>query len=701
MTKRLLAVTVIGFLGAALAVADDDDPPSRAARLRFLAGTVSFQPGSVEDWVPATLNHPMTTGDRLWTEPGGRAEMHLGSAALRLNGRTSFAFLNLDDRTVQVQVSVGSLNVRLRNLADDEVFEIDTPQMALTLLRAGEYRVDVNEEGDATVVSVRGGDAEANAGTQAIAVRARDQLRVTGTDQPVFDRRDIPPADNFDNFCENRDRREDMSQSAKYVSRDVPGYADLDTAGAWRETPEYGAVWYPAGLQAGWAPYRYGHWAWIDPWGWTWVDDAPWGYAPFHYGRWVSAGGAWGWVPGPLGPRPVYAPAMVAWVGGGGFSVGIGVGPAVGWFPLGPREVWVPSYRYSPAYIERVNVTNTVIVNRTVINNVNVNNTTYVNRNVAGAVTVMPQSQMVAGRSVGARPIAATPQMMAGAQVQTRAQVVPERNAVLGVRAGVAAPVPPASVSGRQIMARNTPPPAPVPFQQQRQQLQQNPGQPIPRTQLAQMPRGPQGGQPGGGQPGGAPGGQPGGGQAPRPMIRQVGPRNGNPGNGGGGPGGGNPPGQGGGGGRPGGPGAPRTVIAPAAPGAPAPNTPTPPENNRRQPETRSVTPTPPTPSTGTRPGPGPGTVTPTPPENNRRQPETRTVTPTPQPPSNPNTGTRPGPGPGTPPPPENRRPPETRSVTPPPAPAPTGGTRQPPPPPKSDGKRRPPPDEKGKEKEK
>ena len=217
--KRLLVLAVIGFVGASMAVADEDDPPSRAARLSFLAGTVSFQPGSVEDWVPAMLNRPMTTGDRLWTEAGARAEMHIGSAALRMNGRTSFSFLNLDDRTVQVQVSVGTLNVRLRNLADSEVFEIDTPHMALTLLRAGEYRVDVNEEGDASIVSVRGGDAEANAGSQAVTVRAREQLRVTGADQPVFDRRDIPPADPFDNFCENRDRREDMSASAMARAR--------------------------------------------------------------------------------------------------------------------------------------------------------------------------------------------------------------------------------------------------------------------------------------------------------------------------------------------------------------------------------------------------------------------------------------------------------------------------------------------------
>src|ERR1700693_166212 len=134
MRKRFLVLSAAALVAASVALAQDDqgdDPPSRAARLSYISGTVSFQPGSVEDWVPATLNRPLTTGDRLWTEAGARAEMNLGSAALRLHGRTNFAFLNLDDRTTQIQVSLGTVSVRVRRLADDEIFEIDTPQLAL------------------------------------------------------------------------------------------------------------------------------------------------------------------------------------------------------------------------------------------------------------------------------------------------------------------------------------------------------------------------------------------------------------------------------------------------------------------------------------------------------------------------------------------------------------------------------------------
>src|SRR5205814_10383503 len=135
-----------------------------------------------------------------------------------------------------------------------------------------------------------------------------------------------------------RERRVDTLTSVRYVPRAIVGYDDLDEFGAWRVVPEYGPVWAPR-VRAGWAPYRFGHWAWVEPWGWTWIDEAPWGFAPFHYGRWAYTGGGWVWVPGTVVVRPIYAPALVAFVGGPGWRIGMDVGSPVGWFPLGPREV--------------------------------------------------------------------------------------------------------------------------------------------------------------------------------------------------------------------------------------------------------------------------------------------------------------------------------------------------------------------------
>lgn len=470
------------------------DPPSRAARLGWIEGNVTFQPGGVEDWVPATLNRPITTGDRLWTDAGARAELHLGSAAFRLAGRTNFTFVNLTDTFAQVQVSSGTLVVRVRGLSYQdgvqESIEIDTPQAALTIARPGEYRVDVTEQGEATIATVRGGEAEIAAEGQAFPLDARQQVRVMDENgQPVFDRRTAPVADAFDNWCANRDRREDTSQSARYVSREMPGYADLDDNGVWTEEPGYGRVWAPR-VEIGWAPYHNGHWAWVEPWGWTWIDDAPWGYAPFHYGRWAYVRSGWVWVPGPVvvGVRPVYSPALVAWVGGArfGISIGIGAAPAVGWFPLGPREVWVPPYRHSGRYIENVNVTNTVIVNRTVIRNVNVTNVNYMNRGVPGGVTAVPQATLYGGRPVRGSAVVVAPGVAMQAEVGMRASVAPQRGAVLGGR-DPSRYAPPAGISNRGMVARTAPPSAPVSFNQRQVLLQQNPGQPLNQTQLGQI----------------------------------------------------------------------------------------------------------------------------------------------------------------------------------------------------------------------
>jgi hypothetical protein len=484
MRTILLSVTA-AFLAAA-----QSDPPGRVGRLNYSNGAVSFRPGGVEDWLPAEINRPLTTGDHLWTDEGARAELHIGTAALRLNSRTAFEFLNLDDNTVQIRLTEGSLNVHLRALGERENFEVDTPNTSVALLRSGEYRIDVNPDNYVTRVTVRGGEGEVTGTGQAFPVRAGEQASITGTDSLSYDTAGAPPLDEWDNFCLARDRREERSESARYVSRDMVGYEDLDDHGAWRTVPEYGAVWVPRGVEAGWAPYHYGHWAWIEPWGWTWVDDAPWGFAPFHYGRWVYVG-YWAWVPGPVAVRPVYAPALVAWVGGPRFSMAIGIGggmAGVAWFPLGPREVYVPAYRASPVYVNRVNVTNTTIVNNINITNINTTNIRYVNREAPGAVTAVPQNAFASARPVQGAAVPVRAEALQSAQIMNTAQVAPSRASVVGGYAGGGRVAqPPAAAQNRTVVTRTAPPPAPVPFAQRQQALSANPGRPLDSSQVQQL----------------------------------------------------------------------------------------------------------------------------------------------------------------------------------------------------------------------
>ena len=303
----------------------------------------------------------------------------------------------------------------------------------------------------------------------------------------MIDQRAAPPADSFDNFCQDRDRREDLSPSGRYVSRETPGYADLDANGTWRSDPQYGDVWVPNTVPVGWSPYHYGHWVWIAPWGWTWVDDAPWGYAPFHYGRWAFVGGVWVWVPGPVvavGVRPVYAPAMVAFVGGPGLGVGI----SVGWFPLGPREVFVPAYGVSAVYMTRVNVTNTVVT-EVAIRGGGVG-VVYANRAVPGAIVAVRGDAFVGGRPIGAIAVRVSPGAVEHAEVMHAAPLAPERAAVLGGRAPLLAGphLPPAAVMNRRVVARMTPPPAPVAFARQQEALRANPGRPLAPVAARNMP---------------------------------------------------------------------------------------------------------------------------------------------------------------------------------------------------------------------
>jgi hypothetical protein len=502
-----MALMAALFMPSGAAAQDDDDPPSRVARLSFIRGAVSFEPAGTDDWVDATVNRPITTGDKIWSDRGSRAALHIGSASINLSENTGFSFLNLTDNIAQLQLTAGTLRIRVKRLGDNENFEVDTPNLAFSVLRPGIYKISVNDAGDTTIIEDRSGEGEVTGGGSAYTLHAGDVGTFSGTDQLSADVEDVGDEDDFERWCEQRDHHEDISISARYVSDDAIGYDDLDDNGGWRPVPEYGAVWFPHVAMVGWAPYHYGHWAYVVPWGYTWVDDAPWGFAPFHYGRWVTVGGAWGWVPcpprpvaygGPVYVRPVYAPALVAWVGGPHFGIGVAVGGGggVGWFPLGPREVYVPSYPVSRTYVNRVNVSNTT-VNTTVVNNyytnvvvnknVNITNVTYVNQRVPGAVAATTPQAFSSGQPIAKNAVRVDAREVASAPVNAiTPAAVPQREAVQGGRAPSSVK-PPAAVQARAVVAKTAPPPPPPSFAQHQAAIQSNGGRPISVAQVRQL----------------------------------------------------------------------------------------------------------------------------------------------------------------------------------------------------------------------
>ncbi len=442
------------------------DPPDRVGRLNFVSGTVSFHEDSVDQWAPATLNYPLTIGDHLWADQDGQAEVHIGSTAIRLASNTEISFLNLNDQTIQIRLSTGSLNMRLRHLAPSDEIELDTPNSSLSLLRAGTYRIDVQQNGD-TTVTVRTGEVEVTAGTSVFPLRLRQTAEIAGLDSPTYQVAVALPPDDWDRWCLARDEKEDTIASAQYVPRDqMSGVEDLDQYGSWSVDPDYGPVWAPTVVVVGWAPYRFGRWLWVDPWGWTWVDDAPWGFAPFHYGRWAFRSSAWVWVPGAHVTHPVYAPALVTFVGGGGWRPGVAPGGSVGWFPLGPHEPYIPPYR----------------TDRARLHNVDVEHVAYVNRTVPGALTVVPNETFVRGQPAAGAAFQLTGDDLARAPVRGAvAPLAPQRESFLGssVASRGAIAQPPAWATSRPVVARLTPPPPGPSFASRQEAFAAHPGRPL------------------------------------------------------------------------------------------------------------------------------------------------------------------------------------------------------------------------------
>lgn len=432
------------------------DPPASVVWLNLTEGAVSFAPASADTsaWAAAVRNRPLTSGDRLWTGANARAELHAGSTAVRMNAQTSLDFLALNDQLIQLRLAQGSTQLRVRTLFDDQQLEVDTPNLAFVITRPGNYRLDVNPVNNTTrVVALSGGGVLY--GDNGVMLNLDDQQ------QGSFSGTQLTPAapgpamqDSFDAWAAARDQQEDQSASARYVPREVLGYQQLDSDGDWQQDPSYGAVWLPRAMPVDWAPYRDGHWSWIAPWGWTWVDDAPWGFAPFHYGRWTQIERRWAWVPGHLPQRPIYAPALVAFIGGSSVSGKLAMGsgdaprPGVGWFPLAPGEAFRPIYRASRRYITQVN--NNITVN----NSVTADNYRY--QHQPAAVTRLSREAFAGGRNGREQPRLSATDLSQARVLADRSALPARPDAHQQPRLAPATALPPASLALRPVVERHT-----------------------------------------------------------------------------------------------------------------------------------------------------------------------------------------------------------------------------------------------------
>ncbi len=443
--RRAAFTALIALLGALLLVAPAlADPPGRVGRIAELQGQVWLYDDMSGEWITAVRNRPVTSGDRLATERDARLEVRVGSTAWRLAENTEVEIERLDDEAIRLHLHRGSVALRLRSRDAAGDVQVLTADGRFVPVKGGHYRIDKRDE-SSTATAWSGAlrfladdsQYDVDAGRSAEFWRESGRTHYT-THQPARDR--------FADWAIADDWRDERSASHRYVSPEMTGAEDLDRHGQWQHSDEYGALWMPYRVAPGWAPYRYGHWAWVAPWGWTWVDDAPWGFAPFHYGRWVWYGSRWAWAPGRWVARPVYAPALVAWIGSPGVSVSVQIGsrhPPVGWFPLGPREVYVPGYRVSHGYVRNLNHPHVPNVG-TVIQHpptMSSRGEQFVNRNVPGALTVVPANVITSRQPVSRFVDPRMVQEVARAPVSTAAPVTaPPRAARVESDGGGASP---------------------------------------------------------------------------------------------------------------------------------------------------------------------------------------------------------------------------------------------------------------------
>ena len=402
------SMAACAFLTMFAASAAPVDPPSRVGRIGYVEGDVSFYADRSEGWRKARINFPVTSENSIWTENQSRAEVRIGASALRIDDNSVLDLVKINDDRTQAFLQRGSVNIRTRSNSRDNTrdsIRLDTNEGRFIIEGNGRYRVDASQDGFESRISVFIGRAsyESNADEAGTSNRLNIDagktliVRNSGAGTTSDFRFENASGSAFDRWAEVRDQNWDESHirysREQTISPYMTGYEDLDTYGDWTEDREYGRVWTPRVVAAGWAPYRYGSWSYVRPWGWTWIDDAAWGFAPFHYGRWIHAGAQWAWWPGEYVRRPIYAPALVGWYGrpGTNISISIGSGPDIGWFPLAPREYYVPSYTNNITYIRNINhVTNNI----TVINPP----TTYANQ--------MPGATFVTGNAfVNSRPV--------------------------------------------------------------------------------------------------------------------------------------------------------------------------------------------------------------------------------------------------------------------------------------------------------
>lgn len=295
------------------------DSPVLVGRVSTVVGPAQYHSTGGE-WSAALVNEPVADGTGLRTAADAEAELRGLGADVALAPSSEMQVLRLDATTLQIALSGGRVGIHVGPFAAAKTIEVDMPQGGVWLAAPGDYDISAGDARDPAAVQVFAGGVQFGGGLDASHVAK-------------------PEADWFSDWWRSQNDNADLTAAPMPP---LAGAAALAAGGRWERDSKLGDVWFPSDVAADWTPYRDGMWRYLPPWGWTWIDNAPWGFATSHYGRWARFDGKWGWVPGERVAAADYSPAVVAFLGTAGFGLSrpgdIGAAPAVAWFPLGPGE---------------------------------------------------------------------------------------------------------------------------------------------------------------------------------------------------------------------------------------------------------------------------------------------------------------------------------------------------------------------------
>jgi hypothetical protein len=333
---RLLLPVLIGVNIFASAAQAGDDPPARVGRLNAVIGAVHYRAEGA-DWSSALVNEPILAGAGLNTGRRAEADLSIAGDRVALAAGGEARIVRLDRDFLQIAVLQGRIGIHLAKTDTARTVEIDLPRGGVWLTVPGDYDITAGDAQSPGRIAVYAGEAHFAGSGNDMTIAAGSTATLQG--DALAATLAAATSDTFSTWWRG-DGNDNDRAAVRHLALAITGAEALDANGVWASDPTYGDVWYPKDIADDWAPYRYGSWRFLPPFGWTWIDHAAWGFAPSHYGRWARIGERWAWVPGPQSDEPAYNPALVEFLGTAGIGLSYPglLGPAVAWFPLAPGE---------------------------------------------------------------------------------------------------------------------------------------------------------------------------------------------------------------------------------------------------------------------------------------------------------------------------------------------------------------------------